>query len=253
VTVQEEGNMIQVRRAGERHHDRRRRQELWRTFYRQDKAQSANDGFGNLEILNELRLPPGADVPRRARRDAEIITYVREGALTHEGAAGASEVIRAGEFRRMTEGQSMRHGEANASRTDWAHLFQIWLRPAEAGREPEHEQRRFSAAERRGGLCVVASPDARKGSLRIRQDVLMYSALLDAGQHIVHEVTADRRVWLHVVHGEIAVGDLELTTGDGAGFTGERAVSLTALQGAEILLLDLGEQPPWSQSSGGAS
>ena len=149
---------------------------------------------------------------------------------------GRSGVIQAGEFQRMTAGRGLRHSETNASRTEWAHVFQIWLRPSEAGLEPGHEQKRFSAAERRGGLCVVASPDARRGSLRIHQDALVYSAMLDPGQHVIHELSQGRSAWLHLVQGEVTLGDIVLTTGDGAGVTAEPAVSLTAREETEILL-----------------
>jgi redox-sensitive bicupin YhaK (pirin superfamily) len=238
--------MIALRRAKERHLDRHRKQEVWLTFYPQDLADQPTDGFGTLESLNEDRLPPGAGVPRHPHHDAEIVTYVREGALGYEDSMGRSGVIRAGEFQRMTAGRGVRHSETNASRTDWAHVFQIGLQPWEAGLESAHEQKRFSAAQRRGGLCVVASPDARRGSLRIQQDALMYSAMLDPGQHVVHELSQGRRAWLHIVQGEVTLGDVVLTEGDGAGFTAERAVSLTAREGAEILLVDLGVERPGS-------
>lgn len=243
--------MITLRKASERHHDRRRKQEVWHTFYQEDRTDALADGFGTLEILNEDRLPPGGGVPRHPHRDAEIVTYVREGALAHEDSMGRSGVIHAGEFQRMTAGRGIRHSETNASRTDWAHVFQIWLRPSEAGLEPSHEQKRFCAAERRGLLCVVASPDRRSGSLRIHQDALMYSAMLDPGQHVVHELSQGRSAWLHLVQGEVNLGDVVLSTGDGAGVTGERVVSLTAREGTEILLLDLGEQLQMSAPNGG--
>jgi hypothetical protein len=146
----------------------------------------------------------------------------------------------------MTAGRGIRHSETNASRTDSAHVFQIWLRPSEAGLPPSHEQKRFSAAERRGVLCVVASPDGRRGSLRIHQDALMCSALLDPGQHVVHELSYGRSAWLHVVRGEVTLGDTVLAAGDGAGVSAERAVSLTAREESEILLFDLGEELPRS-------
>jgi redox-sensitive bicupin YhaK (pirin superfamily) len=231
--------MITLRRANERHHDRRRKQEVWHTFHPEDRADALAGGFGSLEVLDEDRLSPGAGVPRHPHRDAEIVTYVREGALAHEDSMGRSGVIHAGEFQRMTAGRGIRHSETNASRTDWAHVFQIWLRPSAAGLEPGHEQKRFSAAERRGGLCVVASPDARRGSLRIHQDALVYSAMLDPGQHVIHELSHGRSAWLHLVQGEVTLGDTILTTGDGAGVTAEPAVSLTAREETEILLVDV--------------
>ena len=74
----------------------------------------------------------------------------------------------------------------------------------------------------------------------------MYSAMLDPGQHVVHELSQGRRAWLHLVQGEVTIGDLVLTTGDGAGITAERAVSFTAREETEILLLDLGVERPGS-------
>ena len=242
--------MITLRRADERHHDQLRKQEVWHTFP-PDRADALAEGFGPLENLDEDRLPPGAGMPRHPHRDAEIVTYVREGALAHEDSMGGSGVIHAGEFQRMTAGRGIRHSETNASRTDWAHVFQVRLRPSEPDLEPGHEQKRFSAADRRGGLCVVASPDARRGSLRIHQDALVYSAMLDAGQHVVHELPKGRSAWLHLVQGEVTLGDAVLTTGDGAGVTAEPAVSLTAREETEILLVDLGERMPRSQRNGG--
>jgi len=241
--------MTTLRRAKDRHHDRRRKRDAWLTFNPEDRADPLADGFGTLEYLNEDRLPPGASVPRGPPHDAEIVTYVREGALAYEDSMGRSGVTQAGEFQRMTAGRGVRHSETNASRTDWAHVFRIWLRPSKAGREPGYEQKRFSAAQRRDGLCVVASLDARRGSLRVHQDALVYSALLHQGQHVIHELPPGRSAWLHVVQGEVTLGDIVLTTGDGAGVAAERAVSLTAREETEILLIDVGEpvsRPPRS-------
>jgi redox-sensitive bicupin YhaK (pirin superfamily) len=234
--------MIRVRRAAERRHDLRRKREVWHTFSAEGRANAVAVGFGTLEVLDENRLPPGEGAPRRPPGDTEMVTYVREGALAHEDSSGISGLIQAGEFQRMTPGRGIRHSETNASRTNWAHVFQLGLRPSEAELEAGYEQKRFSAAERRDGLCVVASVDARRGSLRVHQDALLYSAMLDAGQHVVSELSQGRSAWLHIVQGEVTIDDTVLTTGDGAGITGERAVSLTAREETEILLIDLGDQ-----------
>src|SRR3970040_2139951 len=120
--------MITLRRAMERHFDRHQKREVWLTFYSQDAADPLAGGFGSLEMLKEERLPPGARVRSSGRRGAEIVTYVRDGGLTYEDSTGRSGVIHAGEFQRMSPGREIRHCESNASRTDWAHLFQIRLR-----------------------------------------------------------------------------------------------------------------------------
>jgi redox-sensitive bicupin YhaK (pirin superfamily) len=234
--------MITLLRAKERHYERHRKQEVWLTFYPRERGNDRADHFGPLESLTERRLPPGAIVSRTPHHDAEIVTYVREGALAYEDSPGCSGVIRAGEFQATTAGRGIRRSEANASRSNWARVFQLLLASSEPGLEPGQEQKRLTAAQRRGGLCVVASADARRGSLRIHQDALMCSALLDPGQHLVHELCPGRTAWLHLVEGEVTLGEIVLTTGDGAGVTAERAVSLTAQSEAEILLVDLGEE-----------
>ncbi|HMG53534.1 MAG TPA: pirin family protein [Kofleriaceae bacterium] len=231
--------MIQLRRTQERHHDQRGKREVWRTFDPSAALDRVADGFGALEAVDESRLPPRADIPRRVRGTAETITYVREGEIAYEDSAGQVGVIQAGEFQRMITANEARHCEANASRAAWAHVFQIRMRCAETEPEPGREQKRFSAAERRAGLCVVASPDGRGGSLRLVQDTVMFSALLGPGQHIVHELAPGRAAWLHVVHGEVAIAELVLVAGDGIGVTAERSVSLTARGDAEILLLEV--------------
>ena len=235
--------MMTIRRAEERHHDRRGKQGVWLTFYPRDRAHARADHFGPLKGLSERRLPPGAIALRTPHHDAEIVTYVCEGALAYEDAPGRSGVMRAGEFQVPTAWHGNRPRDKNASRSDWARVFQLLLVPSGPGLGPGHEHKRFSMAQRRGGLCVVASGDGRRGSLRIHQDALMCSALLDPGQHLVHELPQGRIAWLHLVEGEVTLGDIILTTGDGAGVTAERAVSLTAASETEILLLDLRGEP----------
>jgi redox-sensitive bicupin YhaK (pirin superfamily) len=234
--------MITIRRSGERHHDRSRKHEVWLTFDTKDRDDPLADGFGSLQILDEDRLSPGADLSRRPDSDAEIVIYVCGGALAYDDSTGRAGVIQAGEFRRTTAGRGRRQHETNASRRDWAHVFQIWLRATEGAVDRGHEQKRFSTADRRGELCVVASPDARRGSLRLNQDAVLYSAILEPGRHVVHELSQRRSAWLHILEGDATLGDIVLSTGDGAGVTAERAVSLTARVQTEILLLDLGDR-----------
>ncbi len=238
--------MINLRRAEERHHDRSSEQESWLTFFPHDRAFVG--GFSTLETLDEGRLSPCGGL-RRPDHDAETVTYVREGAVAWQDSMENSGVVQegvvqAGEFRRMTRGRGSRHRETNASHKESAHVFQVGLRSAPANPRPSPEQKRFGAAERRGRLCIVGSSDGREGSLRLHHDASMYSALLAPGKHVVHEILPGRSAWLHLVQGEATLGDFVLATGDGAGVSAERTVSLTAQEETEILLFDLRESLP---------
>jgi len=236
--------VITLRRATEREHDRRRKHEVWRTFPAHGRGGSPGSGFGDLEGLNESHLGPGGRVESHSRHAAELITYVREGTVACKDPAGRSCRIRAGEFQQMTVARGGHPAGTNPSANDSARLFQIWLHAHPGDVEPSQELRRFSTAQRRGVLCVIASRDGRKGSLRVHQDVLMCSALLAPGQHVVHELSQGRGAWLHLVEGEVVLGDVVLGTGDGAGVTTDRSVSITARELTEILLLDLREPGP---------
>jgi quercetin 2,3-dioxygenase len=231
--------MITLLRAEDRVHRNRRGHESWFTFPSHETSTLTRGGFGTLRGLNEERFAPRSSSSQQRCRDTEIVTYVHDGTLGYWDSTGRAQVIQAGEFHRMTAGPGMRRTESNASRRDPAHVFQIWLQPQAPGLESTCELRRFSAALRRNALRVVASGEARDGSLRIHQDAVVCSALLTSGQHLVHEIALGRAAWLHVVRGQICLGDLVLNAGDGVGTTEGRVVSMTAQSEAEVLLIDV--------------
>ena len=245
--------MIALRRNGERHQLRHKGGEAWFSFAR--PAGGDGDTFGAVVRFEEYRLPPGASFPDVHPMDAEILTYVREGALVRAQVSGAATFVHPGEFHRASSTDAV---PTKVSRTQSAHLFRAWLSATDgtdtdAGVERPEEQRRFSAAERHGLLCVVASPDARSGSLRLRADAVVLSAILEPGQHVVHELVDGRNAWLHIVCGQVSLASIELNEGDGVGLSAERSVSFTARDATEILLLDVGAHAARPFSSGGVS
>ena len=235
--------MITLRRAGDRQHEQRGQRDSWYTFFGGGLADPLAGGFDTLELLDEFNLSPVARMPRHARRDTESVTYVREGSLAYDDSLGRSGIIQAGEFQRTTIGRGVRYNEENASQTDSAHVIRAALHPSRVGLAPGQERKRFSVAERRGGVHVVASGDARGGSLKLQQDVLVHSGLLEPGQHVAYELSPGRSVWLQVVQGELTLADIVLTAGDGVGIRAKHAVSFTAAADTEVLLFDLVAQP----------
>ncbi|MEZ4382180.1 MAG: pirin family protein [Nannocystaceae bacterium] len=203
----------------------------------------AHMGFRALRVLNDDRVTPGAGFPTHSHRDAEIISYVLDGAIEHRDSMGNGSVIRPGEVQRMSAGRGVSHSEFNASKTDGLRFLQIWFIPSRRGIEPGYEQREFSAAERAGKLRVVASPDARAGSVTVHADVVLYSTLLSDGDAVTHELDAGRHAWVQVARGEVElrVGDevVRLREGDGAAISEEPALGLVGTGDAEVLVFDL--------------
>ncbi len=230
--------MITLRRTNERLFRSYRGQKHWNTFPTRHSATPT--GFGALRRLDEEWRPAEAERAMRCR-DTEILTYVLEGTLSYQDSLGNNSIIQAGELHRMTAADDLRRKDTNASATEPAHVFQLSLTLSEPCLEPGCEQKRFNVAERRGKLCVIASPDGRCGSLRVHGEVVVHSAMLSRGQHVVHALAEGRSAWLHVVMGEVAIGDDILTTGDGAAITSAPSISLTAREQSELLLVELSE------------
>ena len=121
-------------------------------------------GFRSLRVINEDRVQAGHGFPMHPHRDMEIITYLLEGALEHQDSMGNGSIIRPGDGQRMSAGSGVRHSEANPSKSDEAHLLQIWILPDRKGHTPGYEQKAFPEAEKRGKLRLIASPDGQDGS-----------------------------------------------------------------------------------------
>lgn len=230
--------MITIRRAGERGHADHGWLDTYHTFSFADYYDPAHIGFRALRVINEDRVRGGRGFGTHAHRDMEIISYVLEGALGHRDSIGTDGVIRPGEVQRMSAGTGVTHSEMNASDKELVHFLQIWILPERNGIAPEYEQKKLDDEERRGKLRLVASPDARDGSLKIHQDVEVYTTLLDEGQSVTHQYAPNRYGWVQVARGEVEVNGEILKAGDGASIADEPRVTITG-KGAEVLLFDL--------------
>ncbi len=88
-------------------------------------------------------------------------------------------------------------------------------------------------------LRLVASPDARDGSVRVHQDVELYASLLRAGDSVEHALRPGRHAWLQLARGHGELNGVPLEAGDGAAVSNEAALRFAATKDAEALLFDL--------------
>ena len=230
--------MINIRPAEARGHADHGWLDTYHTFSFADYHDPEHMGFRALRVINEDRVRAGRGFGTHGHRDMEIVSYVLEGALGHRDSMGTNGVIRPGEVQRMSAGTGVMHSEMNASDRELVHFLQIWILPERGGIAPSYEQKKFEDEERRGTLRLVASPDARDGSVKIHQDVEIYTSLLDDGQSVTHEYKPNRYGWVQVARGEVELNGQKLKAGDGAAIADEPRVTLTG-KGAEVLLFDL--------------
>ena len=195
--------------------------------------------FGKVRVINEDRIAPGKGFGTHPHRDMEIVTYVIDGAIAHKDSMGNGTVIEAGEIQRMTAGTGVQHSEFNHSQDKELHLLQIWIYPEKNGLEPGYEQTRFSREEKLNRLRLVGSRDGRDGSITIHQDVDLYASVLEADNQVSLELRPDRKVFVQVVDGDIAVNGKRLSAGDGAQLEDEQMLQISAVSEAEFLVFDM--------------
>ncbi|MGE3808844.1 MAG: pirin family protein [Gemmataceae bacterium] len=231
--------MIRIRPAAQRGHFDHGWLDTYHTFSFASYFDPQHMSFRSLRVMNEDVVQPGQGFGTHPHRDMEIVTYVLEGALEHRDSMGHGEVLRPGEFQRMSAGTGITHSEFNPSASAPVHLYQIWLLPARKGIEPSYEQKRFDDDGLHNQLRLVASPESALGSLHIEQDARIYLARLDAGKELQHELPAGRHAWLQVLRGDVALAKHDLHAGDGAAVSKETTLSIAASTDAEVMLFDL--------------
>jgi quercetin 2,3-dioxygenase len=231
--------MIQIRKSGERGHANHGWLDTHFTFSFADYYDPACVHFRTLRVMNDDRVAGGGGFPMHPHRDMEIVTYVLEGALEHRDSMGNGSVIQPGDVQYMGAGTGVTHSEFNASQTEPVHLYQIWMFPEKQGLKPAYGQKHFSETEKRGKLRLLVSPDGRDGSLKIRQDNELYASLLRKDETVKHDLEPDRHAYVQVARGSVTVNGNQLDEGDGAAISEVKALELTGIKDAEVLLFDL--------------
>lgn len=196
-------------------------------------------GFRSLRVMNEDHVAPASGFPTHPHSDMEIITYVLEGKLEHKDSLGTGSVILPGDGQRMTAGRGIRHSEYNPSNNEQVHLYQIWILPEKKGLEPSYEQKSFPTQEKQGKLRLIASPDAKDGSVKINQDARLYVSLLAPGEEVAHSFGKNRHGWLQIARGSVELNGETLQQGDGAAISDEQKLTVKATKDSEVLLFDL--------------
>jgi quercetin 2,3-dioxygenase len=196
-------------------------------------------GLGDLRVINEDRVKPGAGFATHSHQDMEIISYVLGGALEHKDSLGNGSVIRPGDVQRMSAGTGVLHSEYNHSAAEPVHFLQIWIVPQARGLPPGYEQKHFDDAALSGGLRLIASPDGEQGSVTLHQDTRLYAARLDGGDPVQYKLADNRKAYIHIACGNLNLNGKLLSAGDGATIVGENCVIHAADQAAELLLFDL--------------
>ncbi|MFA7665997.1 MAG: pirin family protein [Burkholderiaceae bacterium] len=195
--------------------------------------------WGALRVWNDDTIQPGTGFPPHPHADMEIITYVREGAITHQDSLGNQGRTVAGDVQVMSAGTGIRHSEYNRE-PGVTRIFQIWILPEQRGQAPSWGSKPFPEDDRSGQFVTLASGVAGDDdALPIRTDARVLGATLKAGQSAEYRFADSGRYgYLVPATGKVEVNGVALDARDGAAIHGEELIRVTASEDAELVLVD---------------
>ena len=194
--------------------------------------------WGNLRVWNDDTIAPGTGFPPHPHRDMEIITYVREGAITHEDSLGNKGRTEAGDVQVMSAGTGVRHSEYNLEDVT-TRIFQIWIIPTHSGDAPAWGAKPFPKGDRSGKFVTLASGYGNDNdALPIRTDARVVAATLKAGETAEYPIGRDRKGYLVPATGAVTIGEVRVNARDGAAISDLDVLRVTAIEDSEIVLVD---------------
>ncbi|OYY71752.1 pirin family protein [Sphingomonas sp. 28-63-12] len=195
-------------------------------------------GWGSIRVWNDDEIAANAGFPPHPHRDMEIITYVRTGAITHQDSMGNTGRTGAGDVQVMSAGTGVRHSEYNLE-SETTTLFQIWIEPKRLGGSPSWGAKPFPKDGRAGQFVTLASGFAEDvDALPIRADARLLAATVKAGESISHDLADGRHAYLVPATGVIEIDGQRIAARDGAALRGPVTITMTAIEEAEIVLVD---------------
>jgi hypothetical protein len=173
-------------------------------------------GWGSLRVWNDDEIAGKSGFPPHPHSDMEIITYVREGAITHQDSLGNQGKTEAGDVQVMSAGTGVRHAEYNLE-SDTTKIFQIWIQPEQKGGPPAWGAKPFPKGDRQGRFVPLASGfDSDVGeALMIRTPARVAGATILAGETATYDLGADRHAYLVSAKGAVEVNGVRLEARDG--------------------------------------
>jgi redox-sensitive bicupin YhaK (pirin superfamily) len=203
-----------------------------------DYHDPARMNWGNLRVWNDDAIAPKSGFPPHPHADMEIITYVREGAITHQDSLGNRGRTEAGDVQVMSAGSGITHAEYNLE-DETTRLFQIWIVPNGRGGDPSWGARPFPKGDRSGKFVTLASGFTEdKEALPIRTDARVLGATLRKGETAEYPLGADRHAYLVPATGKIEINGVAANARDGIAISDTETLTVTALEDAELVMVD---------------
>ncbi|WP_405581054.1 pirin family protein [Streptomyces sp. NBC_01190] len=247
--------MIDVRRAADRYPggDKGAGIETRHAFSFGGHYDPGNVRFGLLLACNEELLAPGAGFAEHPHRDTEIVTWVVAGELAHRDGTGRVSRLGPGGVQRLSAGAGIRHEERNAGPVPLRFL-QMWLHPDAFGGAPDHAALADPAPPGPGLRLLASGVPRADGSAQEAAEAGPVLSLRQrqAALHIGRPTAADSGrlpeapfVYVHLVRGQLRIGEHLLEPGDAARITGGGRPGFATPGPAEYLVWEMHGEPAY--------
>jgi redox-sensitive bicupin YhaK (pirin superfamily) len=196
-------------------------------------------GVGGLRVWNDDEIAPKTGFDPHPHRDMEIVTYVREGAITHQDNLGNKGRTEAGDVQVMHAGTGIVHSEYNMEPVP-TRIFQIWIVPDKRGVQPGWGARAFPK-DRANALTPLADgrPGADGSALPLYANAAVLAGTVRKGETVRQTLQPGRVAYLVPATGSVTVNGTPVNTRDGATITGETELEIVATQDAEVVMVDV--------------
>lgn len=196
-----------------------------------------NMRFGALRVINDDLVAGQTGFEMHPHRDMEIISYVVDGALTHQDSMGNRGTIERGHVQYMSAGTGVFHSEHNLG-DETLRLLQIWILPDRAGHTPNYGEFKFDWNKRENTWFHMVSPIDGGAPIEIHQDANLYSLALEKGKEITFSVGEGRQAYLVQIEGSGVVNGETLVMRDAAEVM-EEDIRIQAVETAHYLVIEM--------------
>ena len=204
-------------------------------YYHPDKS-----GYPPLIVWNDDCIQSGTGFPMHSHRDMEIITYIRQGAITHEDSLGNKGVTRSGEIQIMSAGTGITHSEYNHEDVETL-LFQIWIHPNENNIQPRWENVALNSFHE-PGIHILASGEKElenSNIIKLFQDATLYLINGEQEKNMDFELKNGRQMYLVVAKGAVMINKNRVNSRDGVFINNENKLDFNFQEDSELLFFDL--------------
>lgn len=193
-----------------------------------------NMEWGKVRVFNDDTIAPHSGFPLHSHKDAEIVTILHKGKLTHEDSMGNKRILAAPCVQRMSAGSGVVHSEMN-QHDEEVELYQLWFYPSKPSLMPSYEERALPIDDNEETILI--SSEDYDDAIGISTNAKMLKLKLRSGANYSYEFAKETYALLYIRSGVLTSGDMVLEKRDQLRVHGEEMLFMHALVDTEAYLV----------------